>query len=125
MAAERPGDAAFSESVPSWVVDLHPFTPLEAAVALPDIARVQWSLFPELRALEDRVGEPLYYPFEMGSRDATRPLSGYVFKLPAVFIQAFPELERATGRVARAPAPNGALSPGRRAAARQAPLVVR
>jgi hypothetical protein len=124
-AAERAGDAALSESVPSWVVELHPFTPLAPAVALPDIARAQWDLFPELRALEDRVGEPLYYPFEMGSRDATRPLSGNVFKLPAVFIRAFPELERAAGRVARAHAPNGTLSPGRSAAARHVPLSVR
>jgi hypothetical protein len=57
-----------------------------------------------LRALEDEVGDPLYYPFEMGNREATRPLPGYVFKLPAVFVRAFPELASAAARVARPPA---------------------
>ena len=38
-----------------------------------------------------RAGRP-YFPFELGGR-ATRPLQGYLFKLPAAFMELFPELE--------------------------------
>jgi hypothetical protein len=38
-----------------------------------------------------RSGRP-YFPFELGSR-ATRPMQGYLFKLPLDFIELFPELE--------------------------------
>jgi hypothetical protein len=33
-----------------------------------------------------------YFPFELGSRPA-RPVQGYLFKLPAAFVDLFPELE--------------------------------
>ncbi len=39
---------------------------------------------------EIRAGRP-YFPFELGSRD-TRPMQGYLFKLPAAFVELFPEL---------------------------------
>jgi hypothetical protein len=32
-----------------------------------------------------------YFPFELGSRE-TRPMQGYLFKLPAAFLDLFPEL---------------------------------
>jgi hypothetical protein len=38
-----------------------------------------------------RAGRP-YFPFELGGR-ATRPLQGYLFKLPAAFVGLFDELE--------------------------------
>lgn len=91
------GDAAFCQKLPSWGIGLRQSTTLGTAVPLHEIARIQWSLFPTLRALEDEVGDPLYYPFEMGSREATRPLPGYVFKLPAVFVRNCPELACAAG----------------------------
>jgi hypothetical protein len=113
------------EIVPSWAIALKASKPLDAGVSLDDIARVQWDLFPRLRAFEDRVGEPLYYPFEMGNQEATRPLPGYVFKLPAVFVHGFPALESAAGRVPRGPVANGATSPAHRAPARQVAVGVR
>ena len=33
--------------------------------------------------------QPLYFPFELGSRDL-RPMQGYAFKLPASFLELFP-----------------------------------
>jgi len=86
---------------PSWSIGLRHCTPLDEPVSLYEIARVQWDLFPRLRALEDEAGFELHYPFEMGDRRKTRPISGYVFKLPAVFVQSFPELSRAASSVAR------------------------
>ena len=74
---------------------------LHVGVPLTEVARVQWELFPALRALEDRSGGPLYYPFELGMKEITRPLSGYVFKLPAVFVQGFTEFTCAMEHVAR------------------------
>ncbi len=94
-----------SRPLPSWGIELRRSTPLDAAVPLHEIARIQWSFFPALRALEDEVGSPLYYPFEMGDRGATRPLSGYVFKLPAVFVQGFTALASAAAGVDRVLAP--------------------
>jgi hypothetical protein len=83
------GNGSGSQRLPSWGIELRQPVRLRAGVPLAEIARVQWKLFPALRALEDRSGGPLYYPFEMGMGDITRPLSGYVFKLPAVFVQGF------------------------------------
>lgn len=80
-----------------WDVPLRDFTPLPAPVSTSRIAAVQYDLFPALRDLEDRAGE-LYYPFEMGPPDDTRPLDGFVFKLPAVFVAGFPELVAAVVR---------------------------
>ena len=94
-------EGATSRRLLSWAIGLRQFTPLGAAVPLREIAQIQWSLFPSLRALEDEVGGPLYYPFEMGIREATRPLSGYVFKLPSVLVHGSPELASAAHRVAR------------------------
>ena len=78
----------------SWAIDLERSTPLDSVVPLDQIARIQWELFPALRAFEDKVGEPLYYPFAMGSPSGTRLLAGHVFKLPALFVECFPALAR-------------------------------
>jgi hypothetical protein len=92
LPAATSEDGTTTQVLPSWRVHLRNYSMLSGPVPLNEIARIQWSLFPALRALEDRVGDPLYYPFAMGNRLATRPLSGYVFKLPGVFVQGFPEL---------------------------------
>lgn len=93
--------AAGEQAVPSWSIRLRDSERLDEPVSLHEIARVQWDLFPSLRALEDEAGTALHYPFEMGDREATRPIPGYVFKLPAVFVHSFPELARVAGRVDR------------------------
>lgn len=99
--ADAPGDAADGHRSPSWSIRLRQSTELEPVVSLSAIARIQWGLFPSLRALEDAVGFPLYYPFEMGDRESTRPLPGFVFRLPAVFVQAFPDLAGAAEHAGR------------------------
>lgn len=99
LRAEPAGNETTSQRLPSWGILLRHCTKLSAAVPLAEIARIQWSLFPSLRELEDEVGDPLYYPFEIGNREATRPLAGYVFKLPAVFVQSFPELASVASHV--------------------------
>lgn len=96
-APERGGHAGR----PSWSIGLRHCTRLDEPVSVHEIARVQWDLFPKLRALEDVAGLELHYPFEMGDPRKTRPIPGYVFKLPAVFVQSFPELARAAGSVDR------------------------
>lgn len=95
------GYLAASRDLPSWGIRLRQPLRLGAEVPLEEIARAQWNLFPALRALEDRVGHPLHYPFEMGNREDTKPLPGYVFKLPAVLVEGVPELASVAGCVAR------------------------
>jgi len=102
LPAGSEGEGVTNHRVASWRIDLERSTELAAAVPLDEIAKIQSSLFPSLRALEEEVGDPLYYPFEMGSAQATHLLSGYVFKLPEVFVNGFPELESAAKRLIRA-----------------------
>ena len=35
------------------------------------------------------VGEPLYFPFEIGDQRPIRPMQGYLFKLPKAFLSLF------------------------------------
>lgn len=95
---------------PSWSIRLQNFTRLDEPVTHFDIARVQWDLFPTLRSLEDHAGGTLHYPFEMAGRNSTRPLAGYVFKLPAVFVDSFSGLAHAAATALR-------LQPGHPSAA--------
>jgi len=81
-----------SAARPRWVLKVKDRRPLAPAVTAAEIASIQWELFPALRALEDKVGDPLYYPFAMGSPDETHTLPGRVFKLPALFVERFPVL---------------------------------
>jgi len=87
----------------SWRIGLRQSTVLDAVVSPGEIARIQWNLFPALRSLEDEVGDPLYYPFEMGDRQDTRPLPGYVLKLPAILVHAIPGLASAAARWSPSP----------------------
>ncbi len=87
--------------VRSWRIGLRHSTLLESVVPLREIAQIQWSLFPALRSLEDEVGDPLYYPFEMGNREDTRPLAGYVLKLPAMLVREVPGLATMAARWSR------------------------
>jgi hypothetical protein len=90
--------------LPSWAIGLEQLTPLNSVVPVGEIARLQWDGFPALRAFEDRVGEPLYYPFAMGSASETHLLAGYVFKLPALFVEWFPSMARVAEQMARSAA---------------------
>lgn len=80
---------------PGWTVELDRFAYLPKPVTLDEIGRTQWNLFSSLRALEDQVGDPLYYPFELAVNRVARPLNGYLFKLPELFVEAFPQLAAA------------------------------
>jgi hypothetical protein len=92
-------EGAMSRLLPSWTIGLEGSTPLDNVVPLDEISRIQWDLFPELRAFEDKVGVPLYYPFAMGNPSDTHLLPGYVFKLPALFVEQFPALARVAEQV--------------------------
>jgi hypothetical protein len=78
-------------------------TPLPRTLSLEEIAERQGGLVDELMALEEEVGDPLYYPFEIGTPNATRPLPGYLFKLPALFVASFPQLANSAPVLAPAP----------------------
>ena len=84
----------------SWLLKLHGWRLLHTPVMAEEIARVQYDLFPELRSLEEEVGDPLYYPFAMGNPAKTHPVPGRFFKLPAVFVERFASLG-AVGRETR------------------------
>jgi hypothetical protein len=88
---------------PTWTVSLSGVTPLPRVLPLEDIAERQGSLVDDLMALEGEVGDPLYYPFEIGNPNATRPLPGYLFKLPALFVASFPQLASSAPVLAPAP----------------------
>jgi hypothetical protein len=83
----------------SWTIALEYCEPLECALTLDEIARAQWEFFPALRTLEDQMGDPLYYPFTIGSPSETRLLPGYVFKLPALFVSGFSSLAAAADQM--------------------------
>jgi hypothetical protein len=59
----RPGTRMDAEDsiVPCWSIALRHLTRLDEPVPLDEIARVQWDLFPSLRALEDKTGTALHY----------------------------------------------------------------
>ena len=88
----------------SWTIELAGSTRLDDVVPLDEIARIQWDLFPALRAFEDEVGGPLYYPFAMDGPSSTRLLAGYVFKLPVLFVECFPAMARVAEQVTRSAA---------------------
>jgi hypothetical protein len=93
--------------LPSWEIGLEKPSLLDDVVPLEQIARIQWDLFSALRAFEDKVGQPLYYPFAMGSPSETHLLAGYVFKLPMLFVVCFPALARVAEQMNRSAVANG------------------
>ena len=95
------GSGPPGRKLPSWSIRLRQSTELDTPVSLSEIARVQWDLYPALRALEDTVGDPLHYAFEMGDMETTRPLFGYVLKLPAILVQGIPGLASAAAKWSR------------------------
>jgi hypothetical protein len=65
---------------------------LQTPVTLDQIREQAVSINARLRELEDVVSPPLYYPFERGTKRETRPIQGYLFKLPGFFLELFQDL---------------------------------
>jgi hypothetical protein len=90
---------------PGRRLSLHGPVHLNESLGLDQIRRARAQL-EQIRA--DRP----YFPFELGSREL-RPLQGYLFKLPAAFVQLFTELDtvprQPERRTARLPRPRSQL----------------
>lgn len=71
---------------------LESYSPLKIPVTLDHIRALTNTINPLLDDLEEAVSAPLYYPFERGIKRATRPMQGYLFKLPAFFLELFDNL---------------------------------
>lgn len=78
---------------PGWYVGLEQFFVFKQPVLLDEIRTVQAELTVKRKQLAALVGDPLYFPFEMGTKRPLRPMQGYLFKLPAFFVAQFPELK--------------------------------
>ncbi|HET9328370.1 MAG TPA: hypothetical protein VFQ05_16510 [Candidatus Eisenbacteria bacterium] len=91
-ARQEPGRSNGHSHRASWLVKVHGWRLLHTPVSIDEIAREQYDFFPALRTLEEEVGDPLYYPFAMGSPTETHPLPGKLFKLPAMFVEQFSPL---------------------------------
>jgi hypothetical protein len=64
----------------------------EDTVSLEQIRSGTEAIQDGIRQLEEIYGRPLYFPFESGANRPTRPLQGYLFKLPSFFVDLFPSL---------------------------------
>lgn len=74
---------------PGWYLGLEHFQRLPEKVSL-DLIRKSTSAVQSMKnALGQEVGEPLYFPFELGSSRPLRPMQGYLFKLPRAFVDFF------------------------------------
>jgi hypothetical protein len=72
-----------------WYLGLEHFQRLPEVVSL-DAIRMSTAAVQSMKnALDQEVGEPLYFPFELGSRRPLRPMQGYLFKLPRAFVEFF------------------------------------
>src|ERR1044071_9529835 len=85
-----------------WYIGLEQFSTLKQAVRLGRIRNEQSAIDEMRNRLAALVGEPLYFPFELGQRRPLRPMQGYLFKLPQFFVELFPDLERGMALGARA-----------------------
>lgn len=73
---------------------------LASPVTLADI-RQEREAVDRLYSHLQEVHGALYFPFELGRRDA-RPLQGYAFKLPAAFLSVFPDLTGGADQITQA-----------------------
>jgi hypothetical protein len=73
---------------------LESFDLLSSPLTLDQIRLRTTDIQSQLQVLERLHGRPLYFPFESSDKRALRPLQGYLFKLPAFFVEIFPELRR-------------------------------
>jgi hypothetical protein len=79
---------------PGWVHGLDGPFPTSAPLTLPELRQNEKRLSAIRDELEADHEPPLYFPFELGQRRELRPAQGYLFKLPAAVVEAFPSLER-------------------------------
>lgn len=76
---------------PGYRVPISGFTRLARPVTLARLRGAKDAMAKLVKAETTAGNRPLYFPFELGSRDV-RPMQGYAFKLPASFLELFPEL---------------------------------
>lgn len=81
---------------PGLYAGLRDFEPLGEPVSLDEIRSRTAAIRSGLQELESEHGRPLYFPFESGAKRPIRPLQGYLFKLPAFFVDLFPQLRPKT-----------------------------
>jgi hypothetical protein len=67
---------------------LESFEPFASPVGLNEIRSKIAAVRSLVGGLVAEVGKPLYFPFELGKRP-TRPMQGYIFKLPRAFLDLF------------------------------------
>lgn len=77
---------------PGWVHGLDGPFPTAGTLTLEELRRREGTLINIRGALEDEHDSPLYFPFELGQRRELRAAQGYLFKLPAAVVEAFPSL---------------------------------
>lgn len=73
-------------------VGLENFSALAHPLALTRMREMKGEIESGVAALRSRVGNTLYFPLELGSARETRPMQGYLFKLPRFFVDLFPQL---------------------------------
>lgn len=71
---------------------LERYSRLEKILTLADIRSASVHIDSHFATLKQVISGPLYYPFERGAKRKTRPMQGYLFKLPAFFVEVFPHL---------------------------------
>lgn len=86
-----------------WYLGLERFSALEEAVTLEQIRNEQATIIEMRDKIAAAVGEPLYFPFELGQQRPLRPMQGYLFKLPHFFIELFPNLRQVTDSTVQTP----------------------
>ena len=76
---------------PGYRVPISGFARLARPVTLARLRGAKDAMARLVKAETAAGNRPLYFPFELGNRDV-RPMQGYAFKLPASFLELFPEL---------------------------------
>lgn len=77
---------------PGYRIPLTDTVRLRAPVSLGELRSQRSEIEMMLTKLAQRIGKPLYFPFELSTRRDLRLLQGYAFKLPRDFVEAFKEL---------------------------------
>lgn len=74
---------------PGWYLGLERFEQLHEGLPLEAMRQRSEEIRHFRNALAEQVGEPLYFPFELSKSRPMRPMQGYLFKLPAEFVDLF------------------------------------
>jgi len=74
-------------------VGLEAFRYLADSISLGDIRAQRDRLERAVESLKADAGPPLYFPFEFSRKRDLRPIQGYLFKIPALFIEMFEKLK--------------------------------